>query len=102
MPVDKGEDNDPHEAIELAIHNETAKARDRRIAGAWDITLATEQGRAVMWDIIVRSGKDESPARASGDETQRMIGRHDFGRELYETIKARYPRRFLEMLRENM
>lgn len=102
MPVDKGDDNTEREAVELKISDETEKARKRRVHEAWGIVLSTPQGRAVVWDIINDTGKDTSPARATGDETQRMIGRHDFGRELYDAIRSGYPRRFLEMVQENM
>jgi hypothetical protein len=102
MPVDKEADNSPHEAIELALFRESDRARERRITDAWSITMQTPQGRAVVWDIITRTGRDTGLARADRDEGQRVLGRHEFGTELYLMVKYTYPRPFLEMLQENL
>ena len=55
-----------------------------------------------MWDIIGRTGRDTGLARQDRDEGQRVLGRHEFGTELYLMVKASYPRPFLEMIQENL
>lgn len=99
MSVDKGEDNTEREAVELKIADESDKARKRRVREAWEITLSTPQGRAVVWDIILSTNMYEHPPSA---DLARFTGGADIGRALYETIRQAYPRRFIEMLQENM
>ena len=97
------DDNTSQETKELKYERETKAAKLRRIKAAWDRVLASEDGRAVVWDIIGRGGIMETPAKFGAvDATFHAIGRQDLAREIYTYVGSGYPTRLLEMEKENM
>lgn len=101
-PVETG-DNSPEETAEIALKRETEKQRAKRYAAAWSATLATEQGRAVIWDILAQGGLIAA-AYTQGDpmHTAYLSGRREFVLNLYKTLATDYPARLLQMEKENM
>ena len=102
MTATEHADNTPEELDDIKLGRETLAAKEKRYKKSWGVVLATEEGRAVLWNIMARTGMMETPGvYGEFDKTWAKIGRGDYGRELYVEIGQKWPALFQLMVKEN-
>lgn len=84
----------------LKQQRQLEERRRKRLLDTYRIVLQTPQGRAVVNDIIVASGWEDSAWSASGMEIHRNIGRQEIGERLDKLVKLIDFELYLTMKRE--
>ena len=101
-------DNTDEERTAIKSNRETKAARSRRVRKSYEAVLSTQEGRAVIWDLIAGAGIMKSPLafKADGDIavniTLANVGRQDYGRKMFMEIGEDYPAMLSLMQKENL
>lgn len=99
---DRGLEAEAQAQEEEKQKRKTARQAEKDLIAAYRSTMATPQGRAVMWDILSSLGVFHSPlVPGSQDLTYVKIGSQNAGLELMTKLFGIDASRYIEMEKEN-
>ena len=97
-------DNTAREATEIKIAKETAAARKKRVREAWEDTMRTPEGRAVVFDMLAQYLGGSRGTYSVGMQPHDIVANaavQSQGAALVNFLVTEYPAYYRAMLQEN-